>query len=276
VEANDRFVLGRPKIDEIEIRTIPDTNAIVASVLSGNVDVVLGRALSADQALQLRDRWPEGKIETPVTSLMMMYPQLLNPTPAVVLDLTFRRSVLEAIDRQLLADSIDYGLTPPADGFLEPTRQEYKDTEAAIVRYPYDPRLAGQQIERLGYAKGNDGFFRDATGQQLHLEIRATAGEINPKTMYAVSDMLQQLGIAVDPVVIPLQRGSDEEYRSQFPSFTVNGQPIDLRFFSRFHSNQARLAENNFVGENRSRYMNPDLDALIDRYLVTIPHAERV
>src|SRR5579871_766103 len=165
VQANDRFVLGRPKIDEIDIQTIPDANAIVAALLAGTVDVVFNRTLSLDQAVQLRDRWPDGTVLFPLSSLMSMDPQMLNPTPAVVGDLQFRRAVLESIDRQQLADGIDYGLTPPADGILDPSTPEYKATQSAIVKYPYDPRQAAQAIESLGYTKAADGLYHDASGE---------------------------------------------------------------------------------------------------------------
>ena len=36
------------------------------------------------------------------------------------------------------------------------------------------------------------------------------------------------------------------------------------------------IPQNRFVGGNRSRYMNPELDGLIDRYLATIPFAPRM
>jgi peptide/nickel transport system substrate-binding protein len=278
VQANERYVLGRPKLDEIEIRTIPDSNAIVANVLAGAIDIVIHRSLSLDQSLQLREHWREGKVDMPISSLMMLYPQLLNPTPAIVTDLQFRRAVLHAIDRQTLADGINYGLTSPAFGFLEPDRAEYKETESAIVRYEYDANRAAQMFAGLGLTKAADGFYRDrdAPGQRLHLELRATSGDINTKTMFSVADMLQRVGVYAESVIIPQQRVDDQEYRTNFPSFTVNGQPIDLRMFERFHSNQARLPENNYVGENRPRYMNPELDGLIDRYVVTIARAERM
>ena len=44
----------------------------------------------------------------------------------------------------------------------------------------------------------------------------------------------------------------------------------------RLHSSEAALPENQFRRSNRVRYMNPDLDSLIDRYLVTIPWPERM
>src|SRR5205807_1975626 len=70
VVANDRYVLGRPKIDEIDVQTISDNNAIEAALLAGTVDVVLGRALSVDQASQLQTQWPEGRILLPLVSLL--------------------------------------------------------------------------------------------------------------------------------------------------------------------------------------------------------------
>src|SRR5581483_6061943 len=48
--ANDGFVLGRPKIDDVEVRFIADTTALVAAMLAGAVDVAIGRGLSLDQA----------------------------------------------------------------------------------------------------------------------------------------------------------------------------------------------------------------------------------
>ena len=35
------------------------------------------------------------------------------------------------------------------------------------------------------------------------------------------------------------------------------------------------LPENNFRGNNRTRYMNPEFEALVDRYFRTIPIGER-
>ena len=39
---------------------------------------------------------------------------------------------------------------------------------------------------------------------------------------------------------------------------------------------RAALPERNFAGINRSRYQNPEYDALMDRFLVTIPFNERM
>jgi ABC-type transport system substrate-binding protein len=165
---------------------------------------------------------------------------------------------------------------PVAHGLVYPTLVEGRETERAIVRYDYDQRRAAQIIEGLGYTKASDGFYRDASGQQLRLEIRATQGEINPKTMFAVADFLQRLGVAIDPVIIPLQLVSDQQYRATFPGLIVNGGGGDADELEQSHSSRARLPETNYTGGNRSRYMNAEMDALIDRYVTTIPFEERM
>jgi len=276
LQANDSYVLGRPKLDEIDIRIMPDANTIVAGLLGGTIDVTLGRSISVDHVVQLRDRMPNLTLQTPLTSLLVVNSQFLDPSPPVVADLNFRRAMIYAINRQEMAETIDYGLTPKADHFIYPTLPEYRATESAIVKYEFDPRRSSQLLEGLGYTKGADGIYRDASGQQLRIETRTTAGEINPKTQAVVADYLERAGIGVDQVVIPAQLVSDQRYRSAFPAIIVNGGGADASNLEDFHSSQARTPENNYAGQNRARYMNPDLDALITRYQTTIPFDARM
>ena len=49
----------------------------------------------------------------------------------------------------------------------------------------------------------------------------------------------------------------------------------DVANFPRLFSSEVPLPENNHVGNNASRYMNRDLDGLLERYYVTIPIPER-
>jgi len=48
--ANDNYVMGRPKIDRIEVKFIPSSPTLVANVLAGTVQMPLGRGVSLDQA----------------------------------------------------------------------------------------------------------------------------------------------------------------------------------------------------------------------------------
>src|SRR6266545_3105024 len=84
LQAHDGYPLGRLRIDEIEVRLIPDENAFMASILAGAIDVTPGQSLSFEQGLQLRELWAGGKVEMLLLTEMKLWPQFVNPTPAIV------------------------------------------------------------------------------------------------------------------------------------------------------------------------------------------------
>jgi ABC-type transport system substrate-binding protein len=166
---------------------------------------------------------------------------------------------------------------PVAHSYIRPDEPEYAPTESAVVKYDYDPQRAGQMLQELGYTKGADGTLRDGAGQPLQMEVRATTSpEIHTKSFFPVVDYWKGLGIVIDPVVIPLQRTADLEYRTTHPSFEVMRHPVGAANVDRLHSSQAPLPENRFFGANRARYQNPEFDAMIDTYVATIPMEPRL
>jgi ABC-type transport system substrate-binding protein len=73
-----------------------------------------------------------------------------------------------------------------------------------------------------------------------------------------------------------LQLVNDQQYRATFPGLIVNGGGGDADQLETNHSREARVPETNFTGSNRSRYSNAELDAIIDRYVTTIPFDARM
>jgi peptide/nickel transport system substrate-binding protein len=226
----------------------------------------------------LRDRWPDGRLTVSLTNARALHPQLLNPSPSVIADVRFRRALIRAIDRQELVDTLQLGYSEVPHSFLNPTEPEYEPTKASAVRYEYDPRLAAQIVGELGYTKGADGLFRDVSGDKLGVQIVSVAsGEDNEKAMLSVADYWQRIGLGVETVPIPLQRQNDREYRATIPGFDLaGGGGGDTSYLERLQSNQAPVPENNFVGRNKVRYMNAEMDSLIDRFFMTVPWDQRM
>jgi len=277
VTANDDYVLGRPKLDEMEIRMIQDGNSLLANVLSGAVDLHLGPGLSIEQGVETRNQWRDGRMEPAPANWLVIHPQLLGPTPAVVGNLQFRRAMLHAIDRQQLVDSLQFGLTSVAHSFLQPNQPQNREIEAQLPRYEFEPRRAEQMIGDLGYTKASDGFFRDAGGERLSVELRTTAQvDLQPAAQLIIADSWQRTGVAVEQMMIPVQRIREAPFRATFSSFELlNGPPNGEEGLGSLHGSRTRLPENNFIGSNYSRYQNPEFDALLDRYFTTIPKQER-
>jgi peptide/nickel transport system substrate-binding protein len=272
-------VLGRPRIDEIQVRFLPDSNALMANVLA-DVDVTLGNALSFELGLSVRDQWTEGRMLNRPRNWTLIAAQSVNTSPPIVREVNFRRALLLGLDRQQLVDALFAGQSAIAHSFVNPNEPDYRIVEPKVVRYDYDPRRAAQLIEGLGYTKRGDGLFADASGQTPSISIWTTVSNaLQPKAMAAVADQWQRLGVPVEQVPVPLQRMRDREYRAQFPSFELveNPNSLAVRDVRRFHGEQAPLPENRFTRTgNYARYQNPELDAMIDRYSITIPRRERM
>jgi peptide/nickel transport system substrate-binding protein len=277
VSASDGYLLGRPKLDEVEVRFIGDGNTLLSNILAGGVDLTLRQALSVDQALQVRDQWTQGKVHIAADGWATVYPQHVNATPPIVANPVFKRALLHALDREQMAEQLMAGVTTLAHVPLAPDTPEYRETESAIVRYPYDLNRSMQLLESLGYSRGADGNMRDGSGQRLAFETRASAQrDLHVKTLFPVVDAWQRLGAQVETQVIAAARATDREEQATFPAFQVLRQPSGVERLIAYHSGEARLAERNFTGSNNGRYMNPELDPLIDRFRVTIPRAERM
>jgi ABC-type transport system substrate-binding protein len=239
--------------------------------------VTLGRSLSLDQAIQVREQWRNGKVELSFVGRIAIVPQFINPNPAVIANLQFRRALVTAIDRQEMADSLQNGLSRIADSYLNPNQAEYREIENLVTRYPYDLRRASDVIAGLGYTLGADGVYQDAGGQKLAVEARTSQGDdLQEKALFSTADAWRRAGVGVETVVVPSQRQQDREYRATRPGFEVYRQPDDLPVLADLHGSQTPLPENSFAGRNRSRYQNAEFDALLDRYFVTIPPDERV
>jgi peptide/nickel transport system substrate-binding protein len=274
LQANERYVLGRPKLDEIEVKFLQDANALAANILAGAVEVSLaGSNMTLEHVAQIRERGFDGEYVPILYGTGGVFPQFIDPNPRVITDVSFRRAVLIAIDRQSLVDNLQYGLTRVAHSNVLPDDKMFKYVDPRIVKYPHDQRQAIDLIQGLGHTRGQDGTFRNAAGQPLNVELRSTPGrEVNEKVALSVAEMWKQVGIGVEINVLSLALNSDREYRATKPAFEVVGQPTGAY---RFHSREMPTAATRFVGDNRMRYSNPVTDDLADRFLITIPEAER-
>jgi peptide/nickel transport system substrate-binding protein len=279
LQANSDYALGRPKIDDVEVRMITDPNAMATTILAGIGDASYGTdSLAIDEALRVREQWREGHVEFYGGLWVPLYGQYTNPSPPIVANPQFRAALYHAIDRTALVETFQQGAAQVMDSLLLPGQAQYRDIEGRIMKYPYDPRRAVQVVEGLGYSRAGDGFFRDAAGQRLTVELRATTRvSLQLQAQSAIAGNWQAAGVDVEQLAVPQQRSLDNEYRRTMPGFEVIvGTPADTDRIGLLHSSALPTAANNFQGGNYSRYSTPQLDALVERYRVTIPLPDRI
>src|SRR5439155_12045548 len=80
------YVFGKPKIDRIVARIFADENAVLANVLSGEVDITYSNALRFEHALVLKREWNGGVVALAPAAASVEYPQFrpeYQKTPAL-------------------------------------------------------------------------------------------------------------------------------------------------------------------------------------------------
>jgi len=271
--ANDAYVLGRPRIDQIDVKFIPDQNALIANVLAGSVELTLSRGLSVEQAEQVRALWGDGgQIAVKFVNWVAVWPQFVNPNPQVVTDARFRGALLHTMDRQEMADVIQAGLVPVAHVIINPNDPVYPEIQGSVVRYDFDTRRASQIIESLGYAKGVDGFYRDAAGERLEIELRTSATrDVSNKSVLAIGDFWQRVGIATSVAITPPALARDAEYRVSFPGFELAQNPNTVMGLDGYGPDPTGA-----MRKGRNSYRHPEFDGAIGRLFVTVSAPERI
>jgi len=279
--AFDDYFRGRPKLDRLVVRIIPDPNTTIAKVLAGEVDVTLPVQLDVEVALTMKERWEGTRNQVLLGSPgqgRFMYPQSRDESvrPRELLDPRVRRALYQAVDRQSISEAVTRGTAPIADSWVPPSYEIRRDVESAIPQYPFDLSSAQRAFQELGWTRGTDGVLRNSSGQELRLEARSVASARTERESNTAVSGWKQLGIQVDQFVRPAAAVADEEERSKYPGVELAGGSYDELFDLRLSCKNIPSASNGWRGRNSAAWCNQEADTYIDRLQITIPQSERI
>jgi len=259
--AHERFVLGKPHIDEIDVKFISDPNTIVANMLSGTVDASFFVSIGFPQAQALEQAGWDGQTQywRGNGRLIEFQQRDWGNLQQAVLDVRVRRAMLYAIDRQGLVNGIYNGRAPAIYFFLDQSDPAFPAADAAVPKYPYDPQRATQLLQEAGWTRGSDGMVHNAAGEVLDMPFLAVIGDVENQETQVVMDNWKAVGIQSDFIQLTSALTSDNEFRSKFAavSFTRRGFGLpDMQWTTDQISDPAR----GWAGNNRIGYSDPVLD----------------
>ncbi len=273
-------VLGRPKIDRIQVRFIPDENAVLANMLAG--ELVASFAPRYEQAIVLQQHWEPNHGGTAVlipTQPRFMHAQLRPEfaNPRAVMDLRVRRALAHAIDKPSLDESLFGGRGAVTDSFLTPRTPYYADVDKTIAKYPYDLRRTEQLLNQAGFSKADDGFYAGPEDGRLILEVMRDGGNAYERELAAMADGWRQAGIDTrQSQTVAVNQMGNSELRNSFPAFysTATGSGGEDNLGS-FTTASIPTPANRWNGNNRSAWPNAEYDALWTAFNSTLDRSER-
>jgi peptide/nickel transport system substrate-binding protein len=264
--AFDKYFMGRPKIDEIIFRIIPDTNTLVANLLSGDVATAIGATALGQQAgANVKEQWGrsgEGQVFiTPVRfrHTQIQFDRAYLEQPAL-LDLRVRRAIVHGIDRESLAEIVTAGLSPATEIFLSPIDPLYARAQPVIAKYSYDPNRSLALLQEAGWSKRGDALV-DGGGEPFRLDIRSTQGADNQAELSIQAADLAKLGMQISQTMVPQSRIRDSEYRIKFPGLNNTALSIHVPdTLRRGVTAECPDPNRRYTGGNRGCWTNPAFD----------------
>jgi peptide/nickel transport system substrate-binding protein len=276
----EEYHQGRPPLDRVTVRFLGDSNAMVAYILSGNVDIPLPNAVNIDAAAEIQQRWAGtgNEVRFDLTDgiqkvEVQFRPEVARPKEGLATNVLVRQAFYHAIDRTTLVETVARGIPPLADSWISPKSALRPALESSIPQYPYDPARAQQLLAQAGWVRGGDGtLMNSATGEKFESELWTT----NPEDMKPVAVIASQwrtLGAQIGEYGVPAGRSNDREHAASYPlGFIVPGEFVPNKFLS----HEIRSAATRWIGQNRPGYANPRVDDLVDRLAVSIDTNERL
>ena len=268
--------LGRPKIDRLIFRIMPDENTTLSNVLAGSTDFTTDFTLRFEHARILQPDWEASgkgtvvlKPSGAISNTLQLRPELAGHPGQ--LDARVRQAMMSTLDRQALNDGLFDGQGFTNQNVVPDDLPYYREVDQAIVKYPYDPRRAEELMSQAGFVKDTSGFFANS-GDRFRIEFRAIAGPEFERGQAILMESWRRAGFDVTGAILPANLVRDRELMHVFPGMATRGGGTLERTFA---SAEVGTAANRWVGDNRSGWSGPEYDRLYAAFGSTLDSRER-
>jgi peptide/nickel transport system substrate-binding protein len=265
-EAFADYRAGRPSVERVVLRQIPEPATVMAELRAGNVDV--GQVLPdefegfrQDQRFEARRLPGDG-----------YYWLTFNHQHPFFRDVRVRQAIYHAIDRETMVRTLFRGLGRVENSPVHPSLWQH---HPALKSYPYDPERARQLLREAGFAPGAGGLLHK-DGRPFRARFTFPSDKIYQDQALMVQQFARQVGIEL--TLEPLEAG-DFHGRFYHPKNVANIEMVCWAWFNLLLPVQADL-EAKFLSTgynpSRTQYASPEMDALLKQVgTVVEPRAQK-
>jgi peptide/nickel transport system substrate-binding protein len=187
--ANPLYWRGRPKLDKIVYKVIPNRDALLSQLEGHHVDLWYqfgGAYLSRIRALR-----GYSILQQPSYAFNHFD---FNITHPVVSDPIVRQALRLGLDRHAIVDQVEHGV-----GFVQDSATPFSAPYSVdLGSTPYDPAKANAMLDKAGWKRGADGI-RAKNGVKLDLDVASRSGRPDVDAqLEVVRNDWKQLGVALE------------------------------------------------------------------------------
>jgi peptide/nickel transport system substrate-binding protein len=259
MQGNQDYWEGAPQIKALRVRVIADAGALQAELKSGRVDMVSMDAasnLSPDALKSLEQDTNLQVKQFPGANILYLG---FNTQSPPLNNARVREAIAYAIDRESIIRDLLLGRARIASSILPEESWAFTPGQ----KYSYDPAQAKRLLDEAGFRDPDGDGPQMRFSQPLALKISSSSGSTRQYSG-VIQNSLKEIGVPLSIDPLETNTLTDQLLKGQY-QMTIrswvggNQDPIFLRdlFLSTEIPTQDR------AGRNRSRYNNPELDAVL-------------
>ncbi|MFP6625992.1 MAG: peptide-binding protein [Deltaproteobacteria bacterium] len=266
--ANHDYYRGRPYIEKVVYRIIPDLQTQFLELKSGGLDMMGLTPLQFSRQTSSRDF--SGVFEK-YRYLTNSYTYLgYNLRRPLFQDVRVRRALSHAIDKDELVSVVLLGLGRPARGPYKPgTVWENLD----IDDLGYDPQRSRQLLAEAGWSDSDGDGTLDKDGESFEFRILTNQGNENRmKTATIIQRRFQEVGVKAEVRVIEWSAFINNFVDKRDFDAVVLGWSLSLDpdQYDIWHSSKTSEKEFNFIS-----FSDPEVDGLLEKGRRSFDQAQR-
>lgn len=234
--ANPEHWRGRPPLDTVVIRYLPDPTTMVLALEAGEVDVIGADGYGIPRG-EIRRLEASPELRTLVVSDGAAMDWVgFNLYSGPLRDLWVRQAVSHAIDRQALIRHLLEGFGTPAEGPLGQPGVPWAHPD--LPGYPYDPQRAQALLAEAGWHDADGDGVRERDGQKLRLTLLFEGTRDWKLYAEALQQELAKVGIQV---VLQMRDGDmiqDLQRKGQFDLVALGAigkNPADPYYYFQYY-----------------------------------------
>lgn len=250
LEAFEDYWDGRPILDRVVFRDVPDATVRALELRKGSVHLVVNE-LPPDVVVEFR-RDPRFRVvESPGSNYAYIGVQLEDP---ILGDRRVRRAIALALDRRQIVETIWRGLGVLTETMMRPGHWAHHD---GLEPIPHDPAAAVRLLDEAGYPDPDGG----GPEPRLRLTFKTSTEESYVLQAQAIQSMLAAVGIELRIRSHEFATFYNDIKQGNFQLFSmVWTGTVDPDIYAlALHSRSVPPD-----GANRGRYRNPEFDRLVE------------
>jgi peptide/nickel transport system substrate-binding protein len=256
--ANPDYFEGRPHLDAMVYRIIPDQSTMFLELKAGNLDL----SDLTPQQYAFQTSGPEWeKSFRKYSYLASAYTYLgYNLKSPLFQDRAVRQALAYAVDKQEIVKGVLLGLGQPAEGPYKPGTWAFDDK---LKPWPFDQAKAKAMLAEAGWRDSDGDGVLDKDGKPFAFTILTNQGnEQRAKTATIIQSRLKDIGVKVDIRAVEWAAFIKEFVdKGRFDAVLLGWNTIpDPDAYDVWHSSQTGPGQLNFIG-----YKNPEVDDLLDK-----------